>query len=60
MGGKLNQNKSKGLWLGCWAGRLDPPVPLDWLSVKIKTLGVFVDPGDLEVDRQLATEDRCC
>ena len=40
--------------------RLDPPVPLDWLSVKIKTLGVFVDPGDLEVDRQLATEDRCC
>lgn len=49
-GAKLNQNKSKGLWLGGWAGRLDPPVPLDWSSVKIKTLGVFVGPGDLEVD----------
>ena len=38
------------LWLGGWAGRLDPPVPLDWSSVKIKTLGVFVGPGDLEED----------
>ena len=38
------------LWLGGWAGRLDPPVPLDWSSVKIKTLGVFVGPGDLKED----------
>ena len=45
-GAKLNQSKSKGLWLG----RLDPPVPLDWSSVKIKTLGIFVGPGDLEED----------
>ena len=36
--------------LGSWAGRLDPPVPLDWSSAKIKTLGVFVGPGDLDVD----------
>ena len=49
-GAKLNQSKSKGLWLGSWAGRLDPPVPLDWSSAKIKTLGVFVGPGDLAVD----------
>ena len=49
-GAKLNQKKSKGLWLGSWSGRLDPPVPLDWSSTKIKTLGVVVGPGDLEVD----------
>ena len=49
-GAKLNQSKSKGLWLDSWAGRLDPPVPLDWSSVKIKTLGVFIGPGVLEVD----------
>ena len=49
-GAKLNQNKSKGLWLGSGVGRLDPPVPLDWSSVKIKMLGVSVGPGDLEVD----------
>ena len=49
-GAKLNQSKSKGLWLGSWAARLDPPAPLDWSSAKIKTLGVFVGPGDLEVD----------
>ena len=49
-GAKLNQSKSKGLWLGSWAGTLDPPVPLDWFSAKIKTLGVFVGPGDLDVD----------
>ena len=41
LGAKLNQSKSKGLWLGSWAGRLDPPVPLDWSSAKSKTLGVF-------------------
>ena len=50
LGAKLNQNKSKGLWLCSCAGRLDPPVPLDWSSVKIKTLGISVGPGDLEVD----------
>ena len=49
-GAKLNQSKSKGLWLGSWSGRLDPPVALDWTSVKIKVLGVFIGPGDLEID----------
>ena len=49
-GSKLNLSKSKGLWLGSWAGRPDPPVDLDWSSTKIKTLGVFVGPGDLDED----------
>ena len=47
-GAKLNQSKSKGLWLGSWSDRDDLPVPLDWTSVKIKVLGVFIGPGDLE------------
>ena len=49
-GSKLNQSKSKGLWLGSWSGRTDPPVALDWTSSKIKVLGVFVGVGDLEED----------
>ena len=28
-GSKLSQSKSKGLWLGGWSGRTDPPVALD-------------------------------
>ena len=28
-GAKLNQSKSKDLWLGSWRGRLDPPVALE-------------------------------
>ena len=49
-GSKLNQSKSKGLWLGGWLGRTDPPVALDRSSVKIKSLGVFIGVGDLEED----------
>ena len=49
-GSKLNQSKSKGLWLGGWSGRIDPPVALDWSSVKIKALGVFIGVGDLDED----------
>ena len=49
-GSKLNQSKSKGLWLGGWSGRTDPPVALDWSSTKIKALGVFIGVGDLEED----------
>ena len=49
-GSKLNRSKSKGLWLGGWSGRSDPPVVLDWNSVKIKALGVFFGVGDLEED----------
>ena len=49
-GSKLNQSKSKGLWLGGWSGHTDTPVALDWSSVKIKVLGVFVGVGDLKED----------
>ena len=49
-GSKLNRAKSKGLWLGGWRGRLDPPVDLDWSSVKLKVLGVFIGEGNLEED----------
>lgn len=49
-GAKLNQSKSKGLWLGSWRGRLNPPVALDWTSIKIKVLGVFIGFGNLEED----------
>ena len=49
-GARLNQSKSKGLWLGGWTGRSDPPVDLEWISTKIKVLGVFIGPGNLEED----------
>ena len=47
-GSKLNLSKSKGLWLGGWSGRLDPPITLEWTSGMIKVLGVFIGIGDLE------------
>lgn len=47
-GAKLNQSKSKGLWLGSWAGRSDPPVALDWSPVMLKILGVYIGTGNLE------------
>ena len=49
-GAKLNHSKSKGLWLGEWSGRTDPPVVFDWSSTKLKILGVFVGHGNLEED----------
>ena len=47
-GAKLNQSKSKGLWLGSWVGRTNPPVVLDWSPSKLKILGVYLGRGDLE------------
>ena len=29
---------------------MDPPVPLDWSSSKLKVLGVFIGVGNLEAD----------
>lgn len=49
-GSKLNVSKSKGLWLGSWAGRSDPQVSLQRLSAKIKVLGVLIGPGNLDED----------
>ena len=47
-GAKLNLSKCKGLWLGDWNGRTDSPVAIDWSSCKIKVLGVFLGPGNVE------------
>ena len=47
-GSKVNLSKSTGLWLGAWNDRSDAPVSLDWSSVKIKVLGVFIGAGNLE------------
>ena len=49
-GAKLNQSKSKRLWLGSGNNRANPPAALDWTSVKIEVLGVFLSPGNLEED----------
>ena len=49
-GSQLNLSKSKGLWLGPWNGRSDSPVAIDWSSMKIKVLRVFLGPLDLEED----------
>ena len=47
-GAKLNRLKSKGLWLGAWSGRSNPPVVLNWSSDKLKILGVFIGQGYLD------------
>ena len=47
-GSKLNLSKSKGLWLGTWKHRADPPVALDWSSLKLKVLGVYISLGNLK------------
>ena len=47
-GAKLNLDKCEGLWLGSWNGRTDAPVDISWSSVKVKLLGVFLGPGNLE------------
>ena len=47
-GAKLNLSKCEGLWLGSWNGRTDAPVDISWTSVKIKLLGVFLGPGNLD------------
>ena len=49
-GSRLNKSKSKGLWLGSWVGRADPPVALDWSPSKLKILGIYVGLGNLEED----------
>lgn len=47
-GARLNESKSKDLWLGSWVGWTDPPVALDWSSTKLKFLGVYLGLGNLE------------
>ena len=47
-GSRLNQSKSKGLWLDSWVGRVDPPVALDWSPSQLKILEIYVGLGNLE------------
>ena len=46
-GSKLNLGKCEGLWLGPWRNRLDAPIAIQWTSIKIKVLGVFIGHGDM-------------
>ena len=39
---KINKQKTFGLWLGCWRGRLDQPVGLKWGNGYAKFYGVFL------------------
>ena len=48
LGARLNMDKCEGLWLGSWNGCTDSPVNISWSSFKVKVLGVFLGPGNLE------------
>ena len=61
-GSKLNLGKCKGLWLGGWSGRDDPPLDLQWSSAWVKVLGVFIGPSDLEEENwrpRIAAVENC-
>ena len=47
---RVNLGKCKGLWLGPWRDRQDPPVDLQWSSDKIKVLGLYIGPGVSDED----------
>ena len=47
-GSRLNQVKSKGLWLGSWRGRVDTLICVDWTSGTLKLLGIFLGSGNVE------------
>ena len=49
-GAKLNASKSKGLWLGPWRHRTDPPVSLRWSSSRLPTLGTVIGPDVTEIE----------
>ena len=54
--------KCKGLWLGGWSGRDDPPLDLQWSSAWVKVLGVFIGPSDLEEENwrpRIAAVENC-
>ena len=39
-GARLNNSKTKGLWLGCWRLRSDSPCGLSWLRYCLKIVGL--------------------
>ena len=40
-GGKVNYQKTKGLWVGNWKYRLDHPLGIEWTNKNVKNLGVY-------------------
>ena len=56
-GARINTTKSKGLWLGPWRHRVDPPVSLSWSSDSIRLLGTTLGPGNLEEENFLPRLD---
>ena len=41
-GAKLNDGKTKGLWLGKWRVRTDNPGGFEWINTNIKIVGYFI------------------
>lgn len=51
-GAKINFNKSKGLWVGCWKGRQDMPLGVAWKSDSVRYLGLSIGIGDINLNNQ--------
>ena len=61
-GSKLNLGKCEGLWLGSWRNRPDSPIAIQWNSVKIKVLGVYIGNRNLDESNwrpRLNAVERC-
>ena len=56
-GSRLNSQKTEGLWIGMLAGRSTGPVPITWVTEKLKILGVYFGNSALEIPNQ---EHRVC
>ena len=53
-GARLNLKKCKGLWVGAWRNRTSGPVDIRWSSFKLRCLGAFLGPGDLNLQEFVA------
>ena len=47
-GSRLNPKKTKGLWIGYWAGRTTDPVNITWVADKLEILGIFFGNTNLD------------
>jgi hypothetical protein len=59
---KLNKQKSVGMWLGKWRGRVDQPVGLQWTSESIKFYGVYIGTvaGNIKTWQNVLTKFEKC
>ena len=48
-GSCLNSQKTEGLWIGTFAGQSTGPVPITWVTDKLKILGVYFGNSDQEL-----------